>query len=100
MCEIELMSGQIACAIGLGSNLGDSRRLLDLSIESLQAHPQIQVTRVASYYCTKPIGPPQPDYLNSALTITTDLSPWDLLLVLQGIENCSGRERQVHWGAL
>jgi 2-amino-4-hydroxy-6-hydroxymethyldihydropteridine diphosphokinase len=99
MCEIELMSGQVACAIGLGSNLGDSRGLLDLSIESLESHPQIQVTRVASYYSTKPVGPPQPDYLNSAVTIITDLSPWNLLLVLQGIENCSGRERQVRWGA-
>ena len=88
-----------SCAIGLGSNLGDSRGLLDLAIKSLGDHPQIEIIRVAGYYSTKPIGPPQPDYLNSAVTITTSLSPWGLLAVLQSIENHSGRERQVHWGA-
>jgi 2-amino-4-hydroxy-6-hydroxymethyldihydropteridine diphosphokinase len=88
-----------SCAIGLGSNLGDSRLLLDLAIKSLADHPQIELMQVAGYYCTKPIGPPQPDYLNSAVTIATSLSPWDLLAVLQSIENNSGRERQVHWGA-
>jgi 2-amino-4-hydroxy-6-hydroxymethyldihydropteridine diphosphokinase len=92
------MSGT-SCAIGLGSNLGDSRGLLDLAIKSLSNHPQIEVIQVAGYYGTKPIGPPQPDYLNSAATITTNLSPWELLMVLQSIENSSGRERQVHWGA-
>jgi 2-amino-4-hydroxy-6-hydroxymethyldihydropteridine diphosphokinase len=88
-----------SCAIGLGSNLGDSRGLLDLAIKSLANHPQIELMQVAGYYCTKPIGPPQPDYLNSAVTIATSLSPWELLMVLQSIENNSGRERQVHWGA-
>jgi 2-amino-4-hydroxy-6-hydroxymethyldihydropteridine diphosphokinase len=88
-----------SCAIGLGSNLGDSRGLLDLAIKSLADHPQIEVMQVAGYYSTKPIGPPQPDYLNSAVTIATSLSPWELLVVLQSIENNSGRERQVHWGA-
>jgi 2-amino-4-hydroxy-6-hydroxymethyldihydropteridine diphosphokinase len=88
-----------SCAIGLGSNLGDSRGLLNQAIELLAAQPQIQITQVASYYCTPPIGPPQPDYLNSAVTIQTTLSPWALLDVLQGIEQQSGRERLVHWGA-
>jgi 2-amino-4-hydroxy-6-hydroxymethyldihydropteridine diphosphokinase len=88
-----------SCAIGLGSNLGDSRVLLDLAVKSLVNHSQIEVMQVAGYYRTKPIGPPQPDYLNSAVTIATSLSPWDLLMVLQSIENNSGRERQVHWGA-
>ncbi len=87
------------CALGLGSNLGDSRVLLDLAIKSLVSHPQVEVMQVAGYYRTKPIGPPQPDYLNSAVTIATSLSPWELLAVLQLIENNSGRERQVHWGA-
>jgi 2-amino-4-hydroxy-6-hydroxymethyldihydropteridine diphosphokinase len=92
-------TNHISCAIGLGSNLGDSRGLLDLAVRSLGDHSQIQVRQVAGYYRTKPIGPPQPDYLNSAVTITTSLSPWGLLAVLQSIENNSGRERRVHWGA-
>jgi 2-amino-4-hydroxy-6-hydroxymethyldihydropteridine diphosphokinase len=90
---------ETSCAIGLGSNLGDSRGWLDLAIRSLSEHAQIELIQVASYYSTKPIGPPQPDYLNSAVTITTSLSPWALLAVLQSIESHSGRERQVRWGA-
>jgi 2-amino-4-hydroxy-6-hydroxymethyldihydropteridine diphosphokinase len=104
MSEIEvftaaMLTSDIRAAIGLGSNLGDSKRLLNLAIEALHQHPQITVTKVASYYQTKPIGPPQPDYLNSAVTITTSLHPWHLLALLQSIENNCGRERQVHWGA-
>jgi 2-amino-4-hydroxy-6-hydroxymethyldihydropteridine diphosphokinase len=95
MCEVE----PVAAAIGLGSNLGDSWRLLNQAIELLAAQPQMQITQVGSYYVTPPIGPPQPDYLNSAVTIQTKLSPWALLDVLQTIEQQSGRERLVHWGA-
>ncbi len=79
--------------------MGDSQGLLDLAIKSLDDHPQIKIIQAAGYYCTKPIGPPQPDYLNSAVTISTSLSPWELLAVLQSIENSSGRERHLHWGA-
>jgi 2-amino-4-hydroxy-6-hydroxymethyldihydropteridine diphosphokinase len=86
------------CAIGLGSNLGDSPRILKEAIDQLQSIPHIQIQKVASYYRTKPIGPPQPDYLNSAATLTTSLSPWQLLDILQGIENLAGRTREVHWG--
>jgi 2-amino-4-hydroxy-6-hydroxymethyldihydropteridine diphosphokinase len=86
------------CAIGLGSNLGDSPRILQEAIDRLRSIPQIQLEKVASYYRTKPIGPPQPDYLNSAATLTTSLSPWQLLDILQEIENLAGRTREVHWG--
>jgi 2-amino-4-hydroxy-6-hydroxymethyldihydropteridine diphosphokinase len=86
------------CAIGLGSNLGDSPRTLQEAIDQLQSIPHIQIDKVASYYRTKPIGPPQPDYLNSAATLTTSLSPWQLLDILQDIENLAGRTREVHWG--
>jgi 2-amino-4-hydroxy-6-hydroxymethyldihydropteridine diphosphokinase len=55
------------CAIGLGSNLGDSPQILTRAIAQLGAVPHIQLKKVASYYRTKPIGPPQPDYLNSSL---------------------------------
>ncbi len=90
---------EIACAIGLGSNLGASQEILEQSIEQLQAIPQIKNVRVSRWYQTKPIGPPQPDYLNGCATFTTTLNPWQVLEVLQSIEQQFGRERQVHWGA-
>jgi 2-amino-4-hydroxy-6-hydroxymethyldihydropteridine diphosphokinase len=87
------------CAIGLGSNLGDSRSILAGTIDRLRSHPQIEVISVSSWYLTAPIGPPQPDYLNGCATIETSLTPLALLQELQAIEAEFGRVRQEIWGA-
>jgi 2-amino-4-hydroxy-6-hydroxymethyldihydropteridine diphosphokinase len=87
------------CAIGLGSNLGDSIAILDGAIEGLQKHPQIELIAISSWYQTAPIGPPQPDYLNGCATLRTSLTPLELLQILQAIEAEFGRERGEHWGA-
>jgi 2-amino-4-hydroxy-6-hydroxymethyldihydropteridine diphosphokinase len=87
------------CAIGLGSNLGDSRLILDSTIDRLRSHPQIKFITVSSWYLTAPIGPPQPDYLNGCATIETSLEPLVLLQELQAIEAEFGRVRQEIWGA-
>jgi 2-amino-4-hydroxy-6-hydroxymethyldihydropteridine diphosphokinase len=87
------------CAIGLGSNLGDSRSILTGAINRLRSHPQIEVIAVSSWYTTAPIGPPQPDYLNGCATLQTSLEALDLLNVLHSIESEFGRVRQEVWGA-
>jgi 2-amino-4-hydroxy-6-hydroxymethyldihydropteridine diphosphokinase len=87
------------CAIGLGSNLGDSRSILTGAIDRLRSHPQIEVTAVSSWYTTAPIGPPQPDYLNGCAMLQTSLLPLDLLNALHSIEAEFGRVRQEVWGA-
>jgi 2-amino-4-hydroxy-6-hydroxymethyldihydropteridine diphosphokinase len=87
------------CAIGLGSNLGDSRSILIGAIDRLRSHPQIEVSAVSSWYTTAPIGPPQPDYLNGCATLQTSLAPLDLLNFLHSIEAEFGRVRQEVWGA-
>jgi 2-amino-4-hydroxy-6-hydroxymethyldihydropteridine diphosphokinase len=87
------------CAIGLGSNLGDSRSILIGAIDRLRSHPQIEVSAVSSWYTTAPIGPPQPDYLNGCATLQTSLAPLDLLNILHSIEAEFGRVRQEVWGA-
>ncbi|AFY93477.1 2-amino-4-hydroxy-6-hydroxymethyldihydropteridine diphosphokinase [Chamaesiphon minutus] len=87
------------CAIGLGSNLGNSRATLIGAIERLQIQPQIELIAVSSWYQTAPIGPPQPDYLNGCATVKTSLTPLDLLSILQSIETDFGRVRQEVWGA-
>jgi 2-amino-4-hydroxy-6-hydroxymethyldihydropteridine diphosphokinase len=86
-------------AIALGSNLGDSRSILDSAIERLRSHPQIELIAVSSWYLTKPFGPPQPDYLNGCATLQTSLEPDDLLMALHAIEHEFGRVREQHWGA-
>ncbi len=87
------------CAIGLGSNLGDSRSILNQAIDRLRSHSQIKVITVSSWYVTTPIGPPQPDYLNGCVTIKTSLEALLLLQELQAIEAEFGRVRQEIWGA-
>ncbi len=88
-----------SCAIALGSNLGDSQSMLTNAIERLRSHPQIALTAVSSWYLTKPVGPPQPDYLNGCATLQTSLTAIDLLATLHAIEAEFGRVRGEHWGA-
>jgi 2-amino-4-hydroxy-6-hydroxymethyldihydropteridine diphosphokinase len=96
---IDTMSNDGWCAIGLGSNLGDSKAILTGAIDRLKIHPQIELLGISSWYLTAPIGPPQPDYVNGCATIETSLTPLDLLSVLQSIEAEFGRVRQEVWGA-
>ena len=85
--------------IGLGSNLGDREQHLYQALRSLDAHPGIRVQAVAPLYASRPVGPQdQPDFLNSAATLNTDLEPLALLDLLLSIEQASGRQRIRHWG--
>jgi 2-amino-4-hydroxy-6-hydroxymethyldihydropteridine diphosphokinase len=87
------------CAIGLGSNLGDSLAILDGAIDCLKSVGEIDILAVSSWISTKPVGPPQPDYLNGCVTISTCLAPLELLSCLQTIEHRFGRVRGEKWGA-
>ena len=54
---------------------------------------------VASLYETQAVGgpPDQPPYLNSALRLTTSLTPDDLLRAALAVETSLGRSRRVRW---
>ena len=89
----------IKSAIALGSNLGDSEKTLRGAVEAIENHTQIKLIACSSWYRTKPVGPPQPDYLNGCITIATDLPPQGLLTFLLAVEQQFGRERNLRWGA-
>jgi 2-amino-4-hydroxy-6-hydroxymethyldihydropteridine diphosphokinase len=86
--------------IGLGSNLGDRRAMLDGAIAALTASPDVRVLRISSIHETEPVGGPpgQASYLNAAAALETTLDPIELLRVLQSIETQFGRVRTVRWG--
>lgn len=86
------------CAIALGSNLGDSRAILEAALETLAATPDITLKARSSWYQTKAIGPPQPDYLNGCALLQVQTSPQQLLETLLGIEAKFGRIRRERWG--
>ncbi|AFZ34880.1 2-amino-4-hydroxy-6-hydroxymethyldihydropteridin epyrophosphokinase [Stanieria cyanosphaera PCC 7437] len=85
--------------IALGSNLGESLRILQNSLQSLTLIPGIEIEAVSSWYQTKPIGPPQPDYLNGCALLSVQQHPEELLVLLQAIELQFGRVRNEKWGA-
>jgi 2-amino-4-hydroxy-6-hydroxymethyldihydropteridine diphosphokinase len=87
------------CAIALGSNLGNSQKTLEDAIAVLTSTPVINFLAVSSWYQTKPIGPPQPDYLNGCATFDVQQTPEELLVLLQAIELQFGRVRTEKWGA-
>ena len=86
--------------LGLGSNLGDRRSLLDAALAALRAHPRIRVTAVSSYIETEPVGGPpgQGRFLNATAQIETDLAPPALLSELKRIERNLGRREWTRWG--
>ena len=85
--------------LGLGSNLGDRRANIDEAVRRLDETDGIRVTQVSSMHETEAVGgPPQPDYLNAACEVETELTPHDLLHVALGVEHAMGRTRDVHWG--
>ena len=85
--------------IALGSNLGNSLNTLENAIETLARTPGITLINSSSWYRTKPVGPPQPDYLNGCALLQVHSSPHQLLETLLEIEQQFGRVRKEHWGA-
>lgn len=86
-------------AIALGSNLGDSRAILEEAISILAATPGITLIARSSWYQTLAVGPPQPDYINGCALVQVTFSPQVLLETLLAIEAQKGRIRTERWGA-
>jgi len=79
--------------LGLGSNLGDRRAMLQAAVDALGARGVI-VTASSSTYETDPVGDvlDQPAFLNACVAVATDLEPDDLLRAVKGVERDLGRE--------
>ncbi len=87
--------------IGLGSNLDQPAEKIKQAQLTLSEQAQIKVLKTSNLYTSPPMGPSdQPDYVNAVMSFQTDLSPHELLKLLQSIENNFGRDRDVvRWGA-
>jgi len=80
--------------LGLGSNVGDTRANLRAAIDALRERG-VEVLAESSLYETAPQGEilDQPDFLNAAIEIETDLGPEELLDVCKEVERELGREQ-------
>jgi 2-amino-4-hydroxy-6-hydroxymethyldihydropteridine diphosphokinase len=80
--------------VGLGANIGEPRRQLELAVEELRKLSAPGSFLVSHLYRSAPMGnPEQPDFLNAVARVDTDLAPDALLGELQAIEARHGRER-------
>lgn len=78
--------------LGLGSNVGDPAAHLRAAVELLPRHGVV-VEAASSTYLTEPVGEilDQPDFLNAAIRIRTELEPEPLLDACKAVEAERGR---------
>lgn len=84
--------------LSIGSNLGDRLATMQSAL-ALLAAAGVRTVAVSPVYETDPVGgPEQPDYLNAVVVAETELSPYELLDVVNAAEDGLGRKRSERWG--
>jgi 2-amino-4-hydroxy-6-hydroxymethyldihydropteridine diphosphokinase len=85
--------------VGIGSNLQSPRDRVFDAIERMSALKTTRIVLHSQLYLTRPMGPQdQPDFVNAAVGLLTQLSARELLTGLLGIERSMGRDRDERWG--
>ena len=85
---------EIAAYIALGSNLRDPISQIEQAWAQLDDLPETRLIACSSLYQSKPVGyAEQPDFINAAAAIVTQMSPRALLAALLQIEARHGRNR-------
>jgi 2-amino-4-hydroxy-6-hydroxymethyldihydropteridine diphosphokinase len=80
--------------VGIGSNLGEPERQIAAAVEQLEAEEGVELAAVSTLRETEPVGySDQPNFLNGAARVETELSPRELLERLLAIEARLGRVR-------
>ncbi len=81
--------------VAVGSNLRDPRAQVLAAMDALSQLPDTQLLARSHLYRTAPWGVlEQPDFVNAAVAVDTNLSPLDLLDALLAIETRFGRVRR------
>ena len=82
--------------VALGANLGDAEGSLRAVMRELSHLPGVRLLKASSLYRTAPIGlKNQPDFINAAVALDTELDSHALLHQLFGIEQRFGRQRSI-----
>ncbi|HET9987265.1 MAG TPA: 2-amino-4-hydroxy-6-hydroxymethyldihydropteridine diphosphokinase [Kofleriaceae bacterium] len=90
-----------AIAIGFGGNVGEDDAIVERFDHARGALQHLGAVRSAGLYRTAPIGPAQPPFLNTAVTVrVSEATPSELLALLRELERLLGRDRsrEVRWG--
>ena len=93
------MTRAILVHLGLGSNLGNRLDFLNQACRELSA-VTFRDFRASAIYESEPLlKMKQPKYYNQVVCGLTDLSPVELVVKCQQIENMLGRVRKERWGS-
>jgi 2-amino-4-hydroxy-6-hydroxymethyldihydropteridine diphosphokinase len=86
--------------VALGSNLDDPARQIALAFDALGNLPQSRLVLRSPAYRSRPMGPvEQPDFVNAAAGLLTQLVPVAMLRALKELETRLGRAVPVlRWG--
>lgn len=80
--------------IGLGSNLENPQQQVGAALAALAQLPQTNLVRASSLYASAPLGyDDQPDFVNAAALLETELTADELLQALLLLEQQFGRVR-------
>lgn len=79
--------------LSIGSNMGNRRKNLERALKMLQSESDC-IVAASHIYETEPWGNPnQPNFLNQAVKLSSDLDPVNLLDRIHDIEEVCGRKR-------
>lgn len=102
------MTGQIieipstTAVIGFGGNIGTEAEIRARFVAAREAVRALGALKMASLYRTAPMGPAQPTYLNTAVSVQlpAEALPDDLMAIVLDIERSLGRDRSAEerWG--
>jgi len=85
--------------VAIGSNLNQPRERVQEACERIRALPETLLELRSRLYRTRPMGPQdQPEFVNAAVGLMTQLTARALLEALLDIERGMGRERHERWG--
>lgn len=86
-------------AIGLGSSLGERRRVLERTVRQLGAGTSMEFLRASCWYRTPPLkgGTARNWFLNGVALFETSLGPYEVLERCRILEDTAGRRRGRYW---
>lgn len=79
--------------VGLGGNLGDPGRQFQRVYRALLGQPKVRNLRGSGWWRSAPVDAQGPEFVNAVLTLETQWTAQELLLLLQALELSAGRER-------
>lgn len=91
----------MSIVIGLGGNVGSEAEILERFAYAREALGALGSVRSAPLYRTAPIGPAQPAFYNTAISLVApDVQPRELIEIVLEIERLLGRDRsaETRWG--